>query len=87
MRQQALANEDPSASAWLTASPTWPNNRMNDIAFRRAFQLRNLIPVVRENGVTVKVKWTLLHRTYFCMSESGYQKQSSEYYASKSVKR
>jgi hypothetical protein len=44
MRQQALANEDPSASAWLTASPAWPENRMNDVAFRTAFQLRNLIP-------------------------------------------
>jgi hypothetical protein len=48
MQQQALTNEDPSASAWLTASPAWPENRMNDVAFRTAFQLRNLIPVITE---------------------------------------
>jgi hypothetical protein len=36
IRQQAIANEDSSASAWLTANPAWPDNRMND----------HLIPVV-----------------------------------------
>jgi hypothetical protein len=46
IRQQAMANEDSSASAWLTANPAWPDNRMNDATFRTAFQLRNLIPVV-----------------------------------------
>jgi hypothetical protein len=35
-RQQALANED--ASAWLTVSPAWPENRMNNAALRTAFQ-------------------------------------------------
>jgi hypothetical protein len=48
VRQQAIANEDPSASAWLTASPAWPENQMNDIAFRTSFQLRNLLPVRTE---------------------------------------
>jgi hypothetical protein len=48
IRQQAIANEDPSASAWLTASPAWPENQMNDIAFRTSFQLRNLLPVRTE---------------------------------------
>lgn len=46
IRHQALANQDPSASAWLTACPAWPNKRMNDVAFRTAFQIRNLVPVV-----------------------------------------
>ena len=45
IRQQAIANVDSSASAWLTASPAWPDNRMNDRCFRTAFQVRNLIPV------------------------------------------
>ena len=50
VRQQALANEDASASAWLTASPAWPENRMNDVAFRTAFQIRNLLPLVSERS-------------------------------------
>jgi hypothetical protein len=47
IRQQAIANEDPSASAWLTASHAWPENQMNDIAFRTSFLL-NLLPVRTE---------------------------------------
>mgnify|MGYP006165262259 FL=1 len=50
VRQQALANEDPSASAWLTASPAWPENRMSDVAFRIAFQIRNLLPLVPQGS-------------------------------------
>ena len=49
IRQQAIANVDSSASAWLTASPAWPDNRMNDRCFRTAFQMRNLLPVSSGN--------------------------------------
>jgi hypothetical protein len=31
IRQQAIANEDPSASAWFTASPACPENQMNSL--------------------------------------------------------
>jgi hypothetical protein len=36
IRQQAIANEDSSASAWLTANPAWPDNRMNDATLVRS---------------------------------------------------
>jgi hypothetical protein len=54
-----LVGAAADATTWLTASPAWPENRMNDVAFRTAFQLRNLIPVVTENGFAAGRKWTL----------------------------
>jgi hypothetical protein len=45
-RIQALAAQNSSASAWLSANPSHYALRMSDVTFKNAWKMRNLIPVV-----------------------------------------
>jgi hypothetical protein len=73
--QQAIANVDSSASAWLTASPAWPDNQMNDRCFGTAFQMRNLLPVSTGNWCKCgKEMDSLTSHMYVCSDKSSRNK-------------